>query len=65
MPIYEYHCDNCEEDFEKFLRSMFSAEEITCPTCDSAHVSKKISLFGHSSSSAGMTGSAASCGPVG
>ena len=33
MPIYEYHCKDCGDDFERFIRSMFSKETITCPEC--------------------------------
>ena len=30
MPIYEYHCCSCENDFEKLV---FGQEEVTCPKC--------------------------------
>lgn len=65
MPIYEYHCSDCGDDFERFLRSMFSKETITCPSCGSEHVNKALSLFGSTSSSSGGSSSAAACGPVG
>ena len=67
MPIYEYHCNDCGDDFERFLRSMFSKETILCPECGSDHVSKAISVFGTSSGSSGgaAASSAAACGPVG
>ena len=33
MPIYEYFCPNCEQDFE-LLRSVSQADgEARCPTC--------------------------------
>ena len=65
MPIYEYHCNDCGTDFEKFLRSMFSKEAIICPDCGGQHVNKALSLFGSTSSSSGGASSAAACGPVG
>ena len=65
MPIYEYHCTACGDDFEKFLRSMFSKETIVCPSCGSEHVSKAMSLFGMSSGSRGGGAPAPACGPVG
>lgn len=67
MPIYEYHCNDCGDAFEKFLRSMFSKDIITCPTCGSENVAKGFSMFGTAGSSNGgaATSSAASCGPVG
>ena len=66
MPIYEYHCSDCGVDFEKFLRSMFSQETITCPECEGTHVVKALSLIGFSGSKPAAGGSAAAaCGPVG
>ncbi len=42
MPIYEYTCTACEQDFEKLV---FSGEEdgISCPKCRSKEVKKKMS----------------------
>ncbi len=30
MPIYEYHCCACENDFEKLV---FGNDEVVCPKC--------------------------------
>jgi putative FmdB family regulatory protein len=30
MPIYEYKCDACQDDFEKLV---FGKEEVVCPKC--------------------------------
>jgi len=67
MPIYEYQCSECGEQFEKFVRSMTGEEEITCPKCDSKEVVKQISLFGGSGSSeSGFSlPAASSCAPGG
>lgn len=66
MPIYEYQCVDCGEEFERLVRSMFSKDTITCPTCGSDHVAKALSLIGASRGSAAGSGSPApSCGPVG
>lgn len=65
MPIYEYHCNDCGSEFEKFLRSMFSQETIICPECGGDHVAKGFSLFGAVSSGGGVARAAADCGPVG
>ncbi len=46
MPIYEYHCDKCGENFEKFVRSRASLSELCCPHCGSGGVEKRLSLFG-------------------
>lgn len=50
MPIYEYRCTECGEEFEKLVRSMTAEVEVVCPKCGSQHTEKKISLFGSSSS---------------
>jgi len=42
MPIFEYKCKECKEDFELLVRS---DTRIACPTCDSDKVVKKLSLF--------------------
>lgn len=43
MPIYEYHCNGCECDFEKIVFS--STEEIECPECHDKKVTKLMSGF--------------------
>jgi putative FmdB family regulatory protein len=30
MPIYEYRCGKCEDDFEVLV---FGRDEVVCPTC--------------------------------
>jgi putative FmdB family regulatory protein len=30
MPIYEYRCENCDNDFETLV---FGTEDICCPKC--------------------------------
>ena len=42
MPIYEYHCESCDEDFEKLVRP--SGEEPTdCPKCGAESIKRLIS----------------------
>jgi putative FmdB family regulatory protein len=68
MPIYEYHCNDCNTDFEQFVRSMLAQETITCPDCGGQHVKKAISLFGGlggSSAKSGGASAAANCAPTG
>ena len=40
MPIYEYRCEKCKNEFEKLI---FAGEDkdISCPDCKSGDVSKK------------------------
>jgi putative FmdB family regulatory protein len=46
MPIYEYTCQDCNSQFERFVRSMTANVEIKCPECGGTHVKKDWSLFG-------------------
>jgi len=65
MPIYEYRCSECGENFEKLLRSMSATVEICCPRCGSRRVKKAISLFGKGGSTASAALSESSCAPAG
>ena len=42
MPIFEYRCKSCNEEFEKMI---FRSDDtdITCPACHSQIVEKKMS----------------------
>ena len=39
MPIYDYHCQECNHEFEYFTRG-FEPGEIRCPSCQSLEVEK-------------------------
>ncbi len=41
MPIYEYTCRECGEEFEHLLRG---DEKPSCPACGKARLSKKFSV---------------------
>ncbi|MGD0883789.1 MAG: zinc ribbon domain-containing protein [Thermodesulfovibrionales bacterium] len=43
MPIYEYNCNACKEDFEKLV---FGSQTIQCPKCGCDDIRKKLSTFG-------------------
>ena len=49
MPIYEYRCRGCGHDFEKYVHAASSG--VSCPTCASAQVTRKLSIFGLKSDS--------------
>ena len=53
MPLYEFHCSDCEEDFEELVRTMSAVDRVRCPNCGGAHVAKRVSSF-----AAGITGGA-------
>jgi putative FmdB family regulatory protein len=41
MPIFEFHCHNCNQDFEKLV---FGGDpEVECPRCGQARVDKLMS----------------------
>jgi len=61
MPVYEYRCKDCGEDFDLFVRSATQQKTPTCPRCGSTKVKKVVSLFGLSGGGTG--GGADSCGP--
>lgn len=41
VPIYEYECDACGHNFELLIRG---GAEAACPACESARVTKRLSL---------------------
>ncbi len=66
MPIYEYHCDDCKEPFELFVRSVSAPVQAVCPKCGSEHTEKEVTAFATvGASAASMASSSASCAPSG
>ena len=67
MPLYEYHCNDCGEAFEKVVRFSEAETMTACPNCGSADTSKMISTiasFGTSESNTAYS-SNSSCGSGG
>lgn len=66
MPIFEYACEKCGNEFEMLV---FGGRKVSCPKCGNEEVRKKLSVFGmsgvESSGSSGCTscssGSCSSC----
>lgn len=46
MPIYEYQCEACENEFEKLVFN--TSEKIVCPKCKSKKVHRMMSAFAFS-----------------
>ena len=66
MPIYEFVCEECGEEFEELLRSTIDLQNVTCPSCLGDQVVKKISAFATSAAGGKATSywggsSASSC----
>ena len=59
MPIYEFHCHKCDQDFETLV--MRSDDVICCPHCDSKKVRRLMSGFAHKSAGGKMTSSHGGC----
>ncbi len=60
MPIYEYHCNQCDNEFEKLV--LKSSETIVCPKCKSAKVERLMSTFAFSSGGKFKSTASSSCG---
>ncbi|MCK9420270.1 MAG: zinc ribbon domain-containing protein [Nitrospirae bacterium] len=58
MPIYEYHCNDCNADFEKLVFG--SNPEVACEKCGSKKTEKLMSRFGMGKSSSGPASGASS-----
>ena len=59
MPIYEFKCPDCNEEFETLV--FRSDEQVTCPQCKGDKVKRMMSACGYKSSgsparSAGSSG---------
>ncbi len=70
MPIYEFDCVDCNNDFQKLVHRISAIDEVTCPDCGSPNIKKKLSIFSSkiaSTSSVASTSSnsSASCAPGG
>lgn len=43
MPIYEYRCRSCEEEFQTLIMKNEEEESLTCPACGGRDISRLIS----------------------
>jgi putative FmdB family regulatory protein len=43
MPIYEYHCADCDRSFESFVRP--GGQETQCPACHGENIARELSVF--------------------
>lgn len=67
MPVYEYVCQDCDDEFEKRVSFSEADHSQECPSCGSSKSKKKLSLFasnfaGNSSSVGSSSGSCGSGG---
>lgn len=45
MPIFEYKCDDCGNQFEKLVRRSAEADAVECPSCGQKHLTTQYSTF--------------------
>jgi putative FmdB family regulatory protein len=45
MPLYEFDCRACGEPFEELVLSANGIDDVSCPSCGSEDVRKKLSTF--------------------
>lgn len=45
MPIFEFQCQECGNPFEELVFSSTVIAELTCPSCGSENIRKKLSTF--------------------
>ena len=65
MPIYEYRCKACGQEFDKLVRMSTKTEDVECPQCGQRRAEKAISRIG-AIGGAGLSAadlSSAVCGP--
>jgi putative FmdB family regulatory protein len=43
MPIYEYHCADCDRSFESLVRP--GGRETQCPACHGGNIARELSVF--------------------
>ncbi|HWL94804.1 MAG TPA: zinc ribbon domain-containing protein [Phycisphaerae bacterium] len=44
MPLLEFHCSECDKDFEELVRDS-AKPSVTCPACRSRKLTRRLSLF--------------------
>ncbi|MGC2063182.1 MAG: FmdB family zinc ribbon protein [Thermodesulfovibrionales bacterium] len=58
MPIYEYTCNDCCEEFEKLV---FASTIVLCAKCSSGNIRKMMSTFGMSGGEKPSADSSSGC----
>lgn len=62
MPIYEYRCEDCRNDFSRLQKIGAGPEGVKCPRCESENVERMLSAFASTSGSPDVAcPSASSC----
>jgi putative FmdB family regulatory protein len=62
MPIFEYICQECQNEFETLV---FGHDKAKCPKCQSKKLSPQLSVFAMSTKGRSAKGSSAATAPTG
>jgi putative FmdB family regulatory protein len=65
MPLYEFECPDCQQGFEELVRHPKTVKDVTCPSCGSRQVKKKLSTVAFSTAGGQRPPSAPACAPGG
>jgi putative FmdB family regulatory protein len=60
MPVYEYHCTDCQNDFEALLFNSSEEQTLKCPCCSSSALQRMMSCISGVRGSGGKSDS--TCG---
>ena len=63
MPLYEYRCSSCGEEFEKMVRFSQVGKPQECPKCQSDNTERQLSRIASFGSTSSSGSSCASSGP--
>ena len=59
MPLYDYKCEKCGEQFEQLLSASNKNAAVKCPKCNSTKTTRQFSSFTGTCSAGAGTGAAA------
>lgn len=45
MPIYEFHCKDCDTKFDALVRNLEAAGSVSCQSCSGQNVRRLVSSF--------------------
>lgn len=62
MPIYEYFCNDCGNQFEELKNFTQRDDEVQCPRCKSKNTKRMVSVFGKCVSSGTSSSSSSDSG---
>lgn len=65
MPLYEYSCNDCRTGFEVLQSLGAGADDLECPSCGGADLSKQYSTFAAASGSSSSKSAGGACAQPG